>query len=574
MAKTKGIVIGCLVFPLILIVAFVIGFYAFAKDVSSTKKISSDSWLMINPTGMLSDYSEVRNANIFDYRQTSVEDICVKIRAAATDSRIRGMVIRPKMLEISYVGISEIAAAITEFKKSGKPVYAQGDMIFQKDYLLMSMANKVYMEPSASAEISIEGVNAQITFYKELFDKIGVKVHVLQSGAYKGAGEPYSQTSFTPGTLANYKRALGTRYDLLIRDIAARRKLSPEAVKDILEKRDDYFISSAQARKYGLVDSLLSRDDFEHSFGISEKKSVSIADYDAKQSIVPSGDRVAIVYLSGNITPGYTPSMGTEASISADKVEKIIRDIRADKTVKAVVVRINSGGGSALESELIYQKLKSLQKTYPVVVSMGGVAASGGYYISSASNYIIADEYTITGSIGVIMMIPDGEGLGRKIGVRNQNISFGKYAGAFDLLNKPDPEFLSSLQRNSTSVYAEFKSRVADNRKYTDAEIEAIAQGQIWSAADAKANRLIDEIGSLHIAVAKAASLAKITDYQTVNFPEPISLWDAIRKSGSWGRALSSMKKINILTPEQIQEYIDRSIITNEWLYMMPFKMD
>jgi protease-4 len=205
---------------------------------------------------------------------------------------------------------------------------------------------------------------------------------------------------------------------------------------------------------------------------------------------------------------------------------------------------------------------------------MGGVAASGGYYISSASNYIIADEYTITGSIGVIMMIPDGEGLGRKIGVRNQNISFGKYAGAFDLFSKPDPEFLNSLQRNSTAVYTEFKARVADNRKYTDAEIEAIAQGQIWSAADAKTNRLIDEIGGLNSAIAKAASLAKIKDYQTVNFPEPISLWDAIRKSGSWSRALSSMKKINILTPAQIQEYIDHSIITNEWLYMMPFKMD
>ena len=239
MAKSKGIVIGCLVFPLILIVAFVVGFYAFAKDAKSSKKITNDSWLVINPTGMLSDYSEVQNAQIFDYQQTSVEDMCVKIRAAATDSRIRGILLRPKMLQISYSGISEVAAAIKDFKKSGKPVYAHGDMILQKDYLLMSMADKVYMEPSASAEISLEGVNAQITFYKELFDKIGVKVHVLQSGAYKAAGEPYSQTSLKPGTLANYRRALGSRYDLLIRDIATRRKLTPEAVKSIFEERED-----------------------------------------------------------------------------------------------------------------------------------------------------------------------------------------------------------------------------------------------------------------------------------------------------------------------------------------------
>ena len=574
MPRNKGFLIGCLIFPILVIIAFFIGFRAFSSSIPSTSVVSRDSWLLINPSGPITDYSEIPHSNFMNLGSLSVQDICQKIEQAADDHRISGIVLRPRWAQISYAGIAEIKRSIARYKQSGKPVYAYGDMLSQKDYLLALCADELILEPSASAGIALDGVNVTITFYKELLDKLGVKMHVLQTGDFKGAGEPYTQTSLRAGTLQNYRMALGKRYDLIINKIADRRELSPERVKTIFEHRDDYFISPKYAIEAGLVDVLLNRDEFYTRFNIDTDRLVPVKDYQAGKVPRLNLNKIAVVYLSGSIAPGANSSFGYDTNISASKLDRIIQSIKRDPKIKAVVVRVNSGGGSALESELIYQKLMKLRASMPVVISMGGAAASGGYYISCASDYIVADEYTITGSIGVVMMIPEAEGLGRKIGIRNQAISYGKFAAAYDPFSKTSPTFLQSLSRNSESVYREFKDRILSTRKMSPEELETIAQGKIWSAEDALNHGLIDQIGGLDVALDKAKELSNLDDYQIVTLPGKIN-WVELISGANPAKVLSTISSIK-KTPDlkDIENSLEKAIPTNEWLYLMPIEID
>ena len=277
-----------------------------------------------------------------------------------------------------------------------------------------------------------------------------------------------------------------------------------------------------------------------------------------------------MIYLSGNITP--SSSYNNPNVISLNSVDKILDKVEADKSIQAVVLRINSPGGSALESELIYQRIQALEK--PVVISMGGMAASGGYYISCAGDYLIADPQTITGSIGVVMAIPEAEELGNKIGIESQTISYGKFAGAGNILEKTDPELLASLKRESASVYAEFKQRVMESRKIAADKIDLVAEGRVFAASDAKANGLIDEIGNLQFAIAKAAELAKITKYNVQTFPKKITLWDLLRQ-GNWFQINNAKaKEKDLISTEPIENYLEKTLPTNQWIYFCPYKLD
>ncbi len=574
MQGTKKILFGCLIFPLLVLLAFYIGYRSISKGMPSSISIPAGSWLVVNPGGLVEEYSEIRQSNLLNISSTSVEDICRKIDIAASDNRIKGLILRPRFAQMSYAGISELESAITIFKQSGKPVYAFGDMISQRDYLILSLADKIHIEPSASAGIMLDGVNAGITFYKEMFDKLGIKMHILQVGDYKGAGEPYSQTSLSSKTLENYRRALGARYELIIKQIADRRGISPDTIKAIFETREDYFISPKNALEIDLVDVIINRDAFYANYGIDTKQLISVSDYQDQIASRGSLNKVAVVYLNGSIAPGMDNGFGYDTNINAVKIQRIINAIRKDKSIKAVVLRISSGGGSALESELIYQKLMQLKTLVPVVVSMGGAAASGGYYISCASDYIFADEYTITGSIGVIMMVPEAEGLSRKVGLRNQNISFGKFAGSYDLMNRTDPALLNSFRRNATSVYDEFKSRILETRNIDPLKLEEAAQGKIWSARDAYVLGLIDEIGGLRSAIEKAGQLSGIEDYNTITLPGKISWFEAMRGSGSF--RLQSLQSLleGINDPQKAAQYYLEKHNTNEWLYLMPMELN
>lgn len=569
--KTKSIfLIGCSGVLLILVLSFLVGYLIGMKP--GTPKLSSGSWLIIDPSGAVTDYNEIRNQGFFSFINPSADDICRRIRHSAKDNKIKGILIRPGLAQISYANLSEINAALDDFKKSKKPVYAHGEVMTQKDYLFCAMADKIYMDPAASGGLILEGVSANVLFYKEALAKLGVKMHVMQAGEFKGAGEPYTQTSLSPGTEANLRKVLKARYDLLQKHIGKLRHLDSTRVNDVYENRPDLFINASVAKQYGLIDEIASWDELLAKLGIAEEeKYVSLKDYASPTPKILPGSKVAVINLSGNIAAGQAYSFGPETSISAAKVENILEQI-AEDDVKAIVLRVNSPGGSALESELIYQKLKRLD--IPIVVSMGGVAASGGYYISCAGDYIFADPYTITGSIGVIMALPEAVELGNKLGVDSQTLSYGKFAGSTSIFEKYDQELLNSLKRNSENVYTEFKQRVMDARKISPQDIAAVAEGRVFSAEDAKAMHLIDDVGGLNAAVAKAAALAKLTSYEVAQYPKQISFFDLLSNGDLFRMTAQFIKTCNTSLEERAQNYLQRTLATKQWLYFFPFSVD
>ncbi|MCB5258077.1 MAG: signal peptide peptidase SppA [Candidatus Cloacimonadaceae bacterium] len=568
MKKNTGIYIGCGVVVLILIAAFMAGYFiGFAPK---GKSVAGGSWLVLDLSGQVSDYSILQSSNFLGYNPLTVKDICFRIRKAADDNKIKGILIKPNLLQTNYANLNEIDAALQDFKKSHKPVIAHGEMLAQRDYLLCAMADKIYLDPSASAGIILEGIASNVLFYRDALKKLGIKMHIMQEGQFKGAAEPYTQNSLSPGTEENLRKVLKNRYELLQQEIAALRSIKIDTVQNIYENRPDLTINAQEAKKYGLIDEIATWEELQKKYDITDKYQISISNYQSGSEASVSGDKIAVIYLSGNITP--SSSYNNPNVISLNSVDKILDKVEADKSIQAVVLRINSPGGSALESELIYQRIQALEK--PVVISMGGMAASGGYYISCAGDYLIADPQTITGSIGVVMAIPEAEELGNKIGIESQTISYGKFAGAGNILEKTDPELLASLKRESASVYAEFKQRVMESRKIAADKIDLVAEGRVFAASDAKANGLIDEIGNLQFAIAKAAELAKITKYNVQTFPKKITLWDLLRQ-GNWFQINNAKaKEKDLISTEPIENYLEKTLPTNQWIYFCPYKLD
>jgi protease-4 len=567
--KKNYLLFGCLVFLVLAGIAFFIGLHISAKKLNYVKPIQRNSWLLINPSGLVQDYSEIDYS--FMGNVPSVNSMCLKIREAAFDKNIRGIIIKPVFLQIGMPGIEEIGAAIREFKQTGKPVLGHLEMQGQADYLLASFADTLAMEPAASAGLFFYGVQSNIMFFKNLLDKVGVKVNVIKSGKYKGAGETYSRSELSPETYTNIKEVLSDRYDLLIQFLAKQRKLSEEQVLYIFEQRPDYIISADYALKNGLIDKAQGWDEFLSQHHIKESQLTSIKSYSVKAPGSTMGNKIAVCYLQGAIAPRI--SSGMPEGINAEKVQDIIDAVKQDKNIRAIVLRINSPGGSALESEIIYRKIEELKTLVPVVVSMSGVAASGGYYISSPADYIVADPYTITGSIGVIQLLPDASVLSKKIGISSQNIAFGKYGGALNLMTPPSQELIASLQRNSENVYTEFKNRVAKYRRISPDSLENLAGGRIWSAQRALENRLIDQIGNLDTALMKAAELANIKSYKTETLPRKKLYWEFLFEQFRPGQLANLKLKINNLA-ELISDQLEDLFRPYSTLCLMPYELN
>jgi protease-4 len=544
----------------------------FAFSAAPSTIVSDDSWLSLNPGAYIPEYNEMMPLNFMSNKDiNSMQNMSMKIRRAKHDRRISGLIIEPFGASLSLASLHELGVAIQDFKSSGKPVIAFGDMLTQGDYLLASYADEIYMEPSASAGLILTGSSANTLFYKELFDKIGVKMHIIQAGEFKGAGEPYSQTSFSEGTRRNIEDMLLDRFNLIIDGIAERRDLTHDDVKAVYNNRRDFILSAAQAQELRLIDHAKSKKQMQAEQGIDPEKVVGISSYSPRQLPV-RGDKVAVLFLEGNITPmsgGFNQSI-----ISHSKVRRAIKDIKDDSSIKAVVIRINSPGGSALESELIYQELLDLKSEKPILVSMGGVAASGGYYIACAADQIIADPGTITGSIGVIMMLPEATELGRKLGLRSQTVGYGKFSSAISPFEPYSNDLLASLKRNSIGTYDEFKSRVMTARQISPDKINSIAEGRIYSAKDAMALNLVDDLGYLDDAIAIAAEMADIAQYQVQYLPRKISFFEAIKDMDFMGMQMRNLMGNRWWDIEaKIAQKLE-SIPMNEWLYLMPYSVD
>ena len=388
--RTKWFFLGCLtsvILVLAIITFSVIGLMKLSSRYSSHQaaNIKPGTVLHLKLSGPILEYNEFYD-NYFTDTGTGAHQLIRKIEAAGKDENIEAILIQPEWISCGYAVLNELKEALQEFKNQGKQVYAFLERAGNKDYLLATVADEIYLNPSASAGILLTGVGSSMLFYKDLFDKIGIEVTVIHAGEYKGFGESYSRKNLSPPVRQNLNFLMTEIYDSILEDLSVSRQLEYSETEYVYENRPELFISGSQALDYGLVDELSFFEDTVLKVCGNEKKLVSFKNYNPAASFDLTSNKVAVVYLQGEIMEGNI-NYGTEF-INFEKLDEILDDLETNPFVKCVVLRINSPGGSALESEIMFNRIEKFKRIKPVVISMSNVAASGGYYISAPGNYI------------------------------------------------------------------------------------------------------------------------------------------------------------------------------------------
>jgi len=465
-----------------------------------------------------------------------LRDAIEAIEYAAEDPAINSLVM--ELDSLMYVGISktqEIVRALESFRKSGKPIVAIGDYYTQDQYLLASYADTVIAHPMGG--VALEGYSSYRNYFREALEKISVNVHIFRAGDHKSAVEPFMRDDMSPAEKELTSRWLDNLWGQYASIVETQRKLAAGAVNDYVNNFTERLQSqggdAAQAAlQAGLVDKLLGRSDgndyLVEVVGASNDdglyEAVEFERYVAHKRPLSlgaaQGDRVAVITAEGNILPGEQPP----GSIGGDSLAQLLRDTVEADGVKAIVLRINSGGGSMFASEIIRQQvLHARDMGLPVVVSMGAVAASGGYYIAAEADEIWATPSTITGSIGVFAAFPTFEELLQRVGVHTDGVGTTELAGSLRADRPLNPELVAALTSGVEFAYKSFVQIVAQGRELSVAEVDPLAQGRVWSASDALQNGLIDSVGSLDDAIAAAAARAKLTDYKVEYVELPLS---------------------------------------------------
>ncbi|WDF54102.1 signal peptide peptidase SppA [Mucilaginibacter sp. KACC 22063] len=483
-----------------------------------------------------------------------LNDILANIKKAKTDDNIKGIFLTESYMLNGQATTEEIRKALIDFKKSGKFVVAYAEIYTQSFYYLASVADKVYLNPKGIFDFS--GFSSQITFFKGTLDKLGIEAQVIKVGTYKSAVEPFVLNKMSDANREQVNAYLGSLYDYFLNNIASSRHLNADTLRNVANNMRIQF--AEDALKYKLVDGLKYKDeildDLKDRSGISHKKdlnSVNIGDYtnskSDKDSDSGSSDRkIAIIYASGEISGGD----GDDNTIGSDKISAALRKVRLDNKVKAVVLRVNSPGGSSLASAVIWREVQLIHKVKPIIVSMGDYAASGGYYISCAADSIIAEPNTITGSIGIFSILPNMQKFfNDKVGVTFDGVKTGKFADLGDISRPLTPEEHMILQTQVNRGYDEFTKAVADGRHKTQAYINSIGQGRVWTGSQALKLGLVDRLGNINDAVASAAKKANVKDYKLVTYPEQKSIFNKF--SGN----ISSHIKAKVIESELGENY-------------------
>lgn len=491
-----------------------------------------------------------------------LDDILHRIKSAETDDKIKGILLDVAFVSANFASLQEIRDALVAFKESGKFIVAYSEGYTQRAYYLASTADEVYINPEGA--LDFRGLASEISFIKGTLDKLGVDMQVVKVGTFKSAVEPLIQDKMSEANREQVSSYMGSIYQHFLADIADGRGISTDSLHHIA---DQYLVRTAEdAVTYGLADGLLYKDELlallKEKLDIDPEKdinTVTLRQYKPASSAGSSvgKDRIAIVYAVGTIAGGE----GGDESIGSEKISRELRKMRRDDKVKAVVFRINSPGGSALASEVIWREVDLLRQVKPVIVSMGDVAASGGYYIAAAADSIFAQPNTITGSIGVFGTIPNMQKLwNNHLGITFDGVKTGKYAdflsGSFDRPLSADEQQI--LQGEVNRIYQTFLKRVADGRGMTPEQVDSIGQGRVWSGEQALANGLVDRLGSIDDALAAAASKAGVEEYQVVKYPaikdpfasllggstDKIKTWYGRAQFGAFYKHYQSMEKI------------------------------
>jgi protease-4 len=453
-------------------------------------------------------------------KQIGLNDILDNIGKAAADDHINGIFLDISSIPSGIASIEEIRNALIEFKKSGKFIYAYSEAFTQPSYYLASIADKIYLHPTGMAEL--KGLRSEVLFFKGTLDKLGVEPQVFRHGKFKSAVEPFIQDKLSDANREQIRSYIGSIWNHMVDGIAKGRKLSTSQVQDIASKM---LVTNAPAAvEFKLVDELKYRDEvLEILQKKTEAKSIDEIEFvsinkmvDVKDTRDKSGkDKIAIIFAEGEIVDGQ----GKEGQVGSIEFSKAIRKARLDDNVKAVVLRINSPGGSALASETIWREVMLTKKVKPVIASMGNVAASGGYYIAAPCDTIVASPNTITGSIGVFGLFFNAKQLVNNIGVTVDTVKTNPYADIMTSSRAVTAQESEVIQREVERIYDNFITRVSEGRKISKANVDSIAQGRVWSGTDAKRIGLVDVFGGLDKAIEIAAKKAGLTKYRIQELP-------------------------------------------------------
>lgn len=524
-------IVGLFAFGLIMTILGFICIIGMIASSNSKPTLKDNAVMVLKLQGQIEDRSEdnwLGELTGEQFNNLGMNQILSSIRKAKDEEKVKGIYLETGILESDYATLQEIRNALADFKKSGKWIIAYGDALSQGGYYLASVANKVYVNPEGN--VDWHGIASQPQYIKDVAAKFGVHFTVVKVGKYKSYTETYTEDKMSDANREQVSRYIGGLWQQMLADVSKSRNISKDSLNryaDGLMVFDDAQLLKSRKMVDGFCYYDEIRDVVKRQLGLKTDETINQVDYnDVDMAIDDSnlmGEEIAVYYCQGSIVRMETPSIyGSEQQIVSTKVIKDLQELADNSQVKAVVLRINSGGGDAYASEQIWRAVKELNKKKPVVVSMGGMAASGAYYMSMGAQYIMAQPTTLTGSIGIFGALPDFSDLmTKKLGFMYDEVKTNRnsaYASAG--MSRPwSAEEITTMQNYVNRGYNLFRKRVAEGRKMSTEQVEKIAQGRVWLGTDAKNIKLIDGFGGLSDAIDKAAELAHLSSYQAVEYP-------------------------------------------------------
>lgn len=524
-------IVGLFAFGLIMTILGFICIIGMVASSNSKPALKDNAVMVLKLQGQIEDRSEdnwLGELTGEQFNNLGMNKILSSIRKAKDEDKVKGIYLETGILETDYATLQEIRNALADFKKSGKWIIAYGDALSQGGYYLASVANKVYVNPEGN--VDWHGIASQPQYIKDVAAKFGVHFTVVKVGKYKSYTETYTEDKMSDANREQVSRYIGGLWQQMLGDVSKSRNISKDSLNhyaDGLMAFDDTKLLKSRKMVDGFCYYDEIRDVVKKQLGLKTDEAINQVDYnDVDMAIDDSnlmGEEIAVYYCQGSIVRMETPSIyGSEQQIVSTKVIKDLQELADNSQVKAVVLRINSGGGDAYASEQIWRAVKELNKKKPVVVSMGGMAASGAYYMSMGAQYIMAQPTTLTGSIGIFGALPDFSDLmTKKLGFKYDEVKTNRnsaYASAG--MSRPwSAEEIATMQNYVNRGYSLFRKRVAEGRKMSTEQVEKIAQGRVWLGTDAKNIKLIDGFGGLSDAIDKAAELAHLSSYQAVEYP-------------------------------------------------------
>lgn len=557
-ASMFGVIIGA--FLLIFILVGIIGAFAGGKSdkevgLKENSVLELDINYVIPERSLNNPFEDINIGGFGESKAMGLQEILSNIKKAASNEMVKGIYLKAEVSPNSYATLEEIRNELINFKKSGKFIIAYGEYMDEHAYYVASVSDKVFLNPSG--EILLNGFSQQVMYLKGMFQKLGVEPELIRHGKYKSAGEPLIADKMSNENRQQIEAYMGNLYQHFISGIAKSRKLKTEEMRAIVDQLKIRQAEDAVALK--VIDGLKYKDEVDafirKRLGIEEKEKIAFVNMgkmkNVKGNTSISDNKIAVVYCVGDIAGGE----GDDETMGSDRIAETIKKVREDDSYKALVLRINSPGGSALASDVMWREISLCKKKKPVIVSMGAVAASGGYYIAAPADVIVAQPNTITGSIGVFgLMINAKELLNNKLGIKLETVKFGEFSD----LGSPDRPLNEAerkvIQSAIDRVYTDFVKRVSEGRKMTAAQVDSIAQGRVWSGIEAKQVGLVDEFGGLDKAIEIAVKKAKLSEHRVVNLPDLKDPFEEIFKSMS-GEASAYFMKQEL--GSNYQQYLD-----------------